>query len=70
MKDMCVSPRLLKGIGLIIGGATLLLYTLGILQHGINTILMVAAIIAIGYGIVISGVYDVIFAQIKRLLKK
>lgn len=58
--------NLLQGIIYLVGGIALLLYTLGLIETGINVILMVIAIVAILIGIVQSGLFD----AAKGLLKK
>lgn len=50
--------EVLKGIGLVIGGLFLLLYTLGLVQKGISFMLIIIAVIIITYGAAISGLLD------------
>jgi hypothetical protein len=56
----------LQGLVYIVGGVTLLLYTFGLIETGINLILIIVAIIAIIYGLLQSGFLD----ALKQLFKK
>jgi hypothetical protein len=55
-----------KGALLIGGGFLLLLYTLGIIQTGLNTLLIIGAIIMIVYGILIGDYYT----KIRKMFQK
>lgn len=52
--------RMLRGILIMIAGATLLLHTLGLIQAGLSFFLIVVAVSAIIYGFYISGLYNII----------
>lgn len=55
-----------KGALLIAGGILLLLYTLGIIETGLNTLLIIGAIIMIVYGIFMGNYH----LKIKNLFQK
>lgn len=50
-------PSQLKGLLIIIAGTLLLLHTLGIVERGINTILIAASVAMIIYGFFMTGYY-------------
>lgn len=58
--------RSLRGLILIIIGAILLLHTLGLIEQGLNMLLIIASLSMIVYGTVTSGIYT----MIKQLLKR
>lgn len=49
---------MLGGLLYIIGGITLLLYSLGMIQRGITTLLIIASVVLILYGVIKSGLYE------------
>ncbi len=59
-------PKQCKGILLIAIGITFLLYTLGYLKEGVNTIIAITSIGMIGYGILLCDLHTLL----KKLLKK
>ena len=58
--------NMLIGLVFITGGVLLLLYTLGIIQTGINIIFMLISVLAIIYGLLLSGLY----ARAQKLIRK
>ena len=50
----------IRGLLYILGGIALLLHTFGLIQKGVNIILIILAFLIIGYGILKSGIYDMI----------
>lgn len=52
------SIEIIKGLGLIVGGVVLLLYTFGLVQKGISFLLILVALALILYGLMISGIYE------------
>ncbi len=56
----------LQGVVYIVGGIALLLYTFGIIEKGINLLLIVVAVLAIVYGLIKSGLYE----SIKHMISK
>lgn len=58
--------HLLKGIMYIAGGFALLLYTFGLIETGINIILMIVAFAAILYGALYSGILQMIHGLFKK----
>ncbi len=58
--------HLVKGIMYIAGGFALLLYTFGLLETGINIILMIVAIAAILYGALYSGILQMITGLFRK----
>ena len=55
-----------KGLVLIALGITFLLYTLGYLKEGVNTIIGITSIGMIGYGLMLCGAHT----HLRRLFKK
>lgn len=63
-------PPTQKGIALAIIGILLLFYTLGIMERGLNLILIAIAIGMIVYGIYLARLDDLIRSLIKRVSKR
>ncbi len=59
-------PNPCKGLVLIALGVTFLLYTLGYLKEGVNTIIGITSIGMIGYGIILCDLHT----HLRRLFKK
>lgn len=51
---------LLRGLLYMVGGIVLLLHTFGLLQRGVNVVLVILAILIILYGFLKSGLYDIV----------
>jgi hypothetical protein len=47
-----------RGLLIMAGGVILLLHTMGLLQKGSSFILIILSVLAIVYGLYISGLYD------------
>jgi VIT1/CCC1 family predicted Fe2+/Mn2+ transporter len=60
------SKNLFQGLIYLIGGIILLLYTFGFIEKGVNLILIVVALVTIAYGLLKSGLYDLVKDQIDR----
>jgi type IV secretory pathway VirB3-like protein len=69
MEKCTISPNnkeTLQGVLIIIAGLALLLHTLGIIEKGINLILIVLSIVLIGYGIYKTNIYGFIMCYMKK----
>lgn len=66
MTDREITKNNLRGIILIIMGVVLLLYTLGFMQKGLNTLLIIGSICLIIYGAVSSGIYQMLRDMFKK----
>ncbi len=55
-----------KGILLMIGGALLLFNTLGIIERGVNLIIIAGSLVMIFYGIVMSKTHRKIYSLFKK----
>jgi hypothetical protein len=60
----------LKGVLLMVAGVLLLLYTFGIIEWGINLVVMIIAIIMIIFGTFKSGLVNTIITSWERLRKR
>jgi hypothetical protein len=65
MKIDLTHKDLLHGIAALIGGTTMLLYSLGIIERGITTLLILASLVLISYGIIKSGIYEKVRSMIR-----
>lgn len=66
MKKIIDNQKTLRGIVIMIAGLGLLLHTLGIIQTGINLVLILASVAMIIYGFITSGLQQVIHKIIKE----
>lgn len=65
MKIDLAHKDILQGLAALVGGTTMLLYSLGIIERGITTLLILASILLIFYGVIKSGLYEKIRAMIR-----
>lgn len=54
-----------RGLVYVVGGITLLLYSLGIIERGITTLLVILSLVLILYGVVKAGLYE----KIQKMLR-
>jgi hypothetical protein len=59
-------PHQIKGIVIMVIGILLLLNSLGIIEKGLNALVIAAAILLILYGFVVSGFYQKMFEKNKH----
>ena len=52
MKIDLTHKDMLQGLTALVGGITMLLYSLGIVERGITTLLILASLVLIFYGII------------------
>jgi hypothetical protein len=62
--------KTLRGILIMIVGAVLLLYTLGLIEVGLSFVLVVLAVASIVYGFYISGLYGLLQDYLHRSRQK
>lgn len=65
MKIDLTHKDMIHGLTALIGGVTLLLYSLGIIERGITTLLIIASLALIFYGVIKSGLYEKIRGMIR-----
>lgn len=60
------TKKLFYGLFYIIGGSLLLLHTLGFLQKGVSTLLILLSLVIIIYGLLISGFLQMIINAMRK----
>ena len=65
MKIDLTHKDMLQGLTALVGGITMLLYSLGIVERGITTLLILASLVLIFYGIIKSGLYEKVRGMIR-----
>jgi hypothetical protein len=59
-------PKIVRGILLMIAGMLLFLHTIGVIDKGITTILIIISIGIFVYGFVLAGLHRMLFKGIKE----